>query len=98
MGQSSSGTQVPSGFTVSRKTKRWDIQATLCFGLNFRLILLTCARNSKIGELRHTCKNGRKVVVESHMQLFSGNLVLEANRDITKRMEIETALGESEQR
>jgi PAS domain S-box-containing protein len=32
------------------------------------------------------------------MQLFSDNLVLEANRDITKRLEIEGALRESEQR
>jgi PAS domain S-box-containing protein len=32
------------------------------------------------------------------MQLFSNKLVLEANRDITKRMEIEAALRESEQR
>src|ERR1700745_3567420 len=31
------------------------------------------------------------------MQLFSDNLVLEANRDITKRIEIEAALRESEQ-
>jgi PAS domain S-box-containing protein len=50
------------------------------------------------GELRHVCKDGRKVIVESHMQLFSNNLVLEANRDVTKRMQIEVALRESEQR
>ena len=51
-----------------------------------------------LGELRHICKDGRKVVVESRMQLFSDNLVLEANRDITIRLEIEAALRESEQR
>ena len=50
------------------------------------------------GELRHVCKDGRKVVIESHMQLFSNNLVLEANRDVSKRMQIEVALRESEQR
>jgi PAS domain S-box-containing protein len=50
------------------------------------------------GELRHVCKDGREVVVESRMQLFSDNLVLEANRDITERRLIETALLESEQR
>jgi len=55
-------------------------------------------RRDWLGELRHICKDGRKVVVESHMQLFSDNLVLEANRDITKPMEIEAALRESEQR
>jgi PAS domain S-box-containing protein len=32
------------------------------------------------------------------MQLFSDGIVLEANRDITERREIEVALGESEQR
>jgi PAS domain S-box-containing protein len=55
-------------------------------------------RRNWLGELRHICKDGSKVVVESHMQLFSDNLVLEANRDITKRVEIEVALRESEQR
>jgi PAS domain S-box-containing protein len=55
-------------------------------------------RRNWSGELRHICKDGSKVVVESHMQLFSDHLVLEANRDITKRMEIEVALRESEQR
>jgi PAS domain S-box-containing protein len=51
-----------------------------------------------MGELRHTCKDGSKVVVESHMQLFNDSLVLEANRDITKHIEIEVSLRESEQR
>jgi PAS domain S-box-containing protein len=51
-----------------------------------------------LGELRHICKDGSKVVVESRMQLFGDSLVLEANRDITKRIEIEVALRESEQR
>ena len=55
-------------------------------------------RRNWLGELRHSCKDGSKVVVESHMQLFSDDLVLEANRDITKRMEIEVALREREQR
>jgi PAS domain S-box-containing protein len=53
---------------------------------------------SWLGELRHVCKDGREVVVESRMQLFSDNLVLEANRDITERRQIESALLESEQR
>jgi PAS domain S-box-containing protein len=51
-----------------------------------------------LGELRHICKDGRKVVVESRMQLFSDNLVLEANRDITRRIAMEVALRESGQR
>jgi PAS domain S-box-containing protein len=55
-------------------------------------------RRDWFGELRHICKDGSKVVVESHMQMFNDNLVLEANRNITKRIEIEAALGESEQR
>ena len=52
-------------------------------------------RRNWFGELRHICKDGSQVVVESHMQLFSDNLVLEANRDITKRLEIEIALAKA---
>jgi PAS domain S-box-containing protein len=55
-------------------------------------------RRNWLGELHHTCKDGSKVVVESRMQLFNDSLVLEANRDITKRIEIEAELRESEQR
>ena len=55
-------------------------------------------RQNWLGELHHTCKDGSKVVVESRMQLFGDSLVLEANRDMTKRIEIEVALRESEQR
>ena len=55
-------------------------------------------RQSWLGELRHIRKEGGEVVVESRMQLFDDSLVLEANRDITARREIEIALRESEQR
>jgi PAS domain S-box-containing protein len=36
------------------------------------------------GELRHICKDGREVIVDSRMQLLGDNTVLEANRDVTK--------------
>jgi PAS domain S-box-containing protein len=49
-------------------------------------------RRNWFGELHHICKDGSKVVVESHMQLFSDSLVLEANRDITKRRQMEESL------
>jgi PAS domain S-box-containing protein len=49
------------------------------------------------GELRHTCKNGREVIVDSRMQLLD-DTVLEVNRDIPDRKQIENALGETEQR
>jgi PAS domain S-box-containing protein len=55
-------------------------------------------RRHWLGELRHVSKDGRKVVVESRMQLFDDSIVLEANRDITERRRIEVALLESEQR
>jgi PAS domain S-box-containing protein len=42
------------------------------------------------GELRHVCKDGREVIVDSRMQLLN-ETVLEANRDIT-------ALRENEER
>jgi PAS domain S-box-containing protein len=35
------------------------------------------------GELRHTCKDGREIIVDSRMQLFGGDTVLEVNRDVT---------------
>src|SRR6201987_5592422 len=53
---------------------------------------------SWLGELRHIRKDGGEVVVESRMQLFGDNTVLEANRDITARIEIERALRETDLR
>jgi PAS domain S-box-containing protein len=50
------------------------------------------------GELRHTCKDGREVTVDSRMQLLSDDTVLETNRDVTERKHAEAALRESEQR
>jgi PAS domain S-box-containing protein len=50
------------------------------------------------GELRHVCHDGREVVVDSRMQVFGGDTVLEVNRDVTDQMRIEAALRESEQR
>jgi PAS domain S-box-containing protein len=35
------------------------------------------------GELRHLCKDGREVIVDSRMQLLGDNTVLEVNRDVT---------------
>jgi PAS domain S-box-containing protein len=49
------------------------------------------------GELHHTCKDGREVIVDSRMQLLSDGTVLEVNRDITEKKQIEAALRESEQ-
>jgi PAS domain S-box-containing protein len=50
------------------------------------------------GELRHTCKGGREVIVDSRMQLLADDSVLEVNRDVTGRKHLEAALRESEQR
>ena len=36
------------------------------------------------GELRHTCKDGHEVLVDSRMQLLVDGTVLEVNRDITE--------------
>ena len=35
------------------------------------------------GELRHVCKDGREVIVDSRMQLLGDDIVLEVNRDVT---------------
>jgi PAS domain S-box-containing protein len=50
------------------------------------------------GELRHVCKDGHEVLVDSRMQLLGDETVLEANRDITERRQIEAALRENEER
>src|SRR5215472_4548656 len=49
------------------------------------------------GELRHVCKDGREVIVESRQQLLSDSTVIEVNRDVTERKQTEAALRESEQ-
>jgi PAS domain S-box-containing protein len=56
------------------------------------------------GELRHICKDGREVIVDSRMQLLGDDTVLEVNRDVTRakaldiqREQVEAALSESEQ-
>jgi PAS domain S-box-containing protein len=36
------------------------------------------------GELRHICKDGHEVVVDSRMQLLGDDTVLEVNRDVTE--------------
>jgi PAS domain S-box-containing protein len=50
------------------------------------------------GVLRHVCKDGSEVFVDSRMQLFGDETVLEANRDITERRQIEATLRENEER
>ena len=48
--------------------------------------LLSQLRNERYwsGELRHICKDGREVIVDSRMQLFGDDTVLEVNRDVTE--------------
>jgi PAS domain S-box-containing protein len=41
-------------------------------------------QHSWAGELRHSCKDGREVVVDSRMQLLGDGTVLEVNRDVTE--------------
>jgi PAS domain S-box-containing protein len=61
--------------------------------------LITWLRNERhwSGELRHICKDGREVIVESRQQLLSDGTVIEVNRDVTERKQIEADLRESEQ-
>jgi PAS domain S-box-containing protein len=48
------------------------------------------------GELRHICKDGREVVVDSRMQVIADDTVLEVNRDVTERKRMEAALRDSQ--
>jgi PAS domain S-box-containing protein len=61
--------------------------------------LITQLQNKRYwsGELRHICKDGREVIVESRQQLLSDGTVIEVNRDVTERKQIEAELRESEQ-
>ena len=49
------------------------------------------------GELRHVCKDGHEVIVESRQQLLSDGTVIEVNRDVTERKQIEADLRQTEQ-
>jgi len=44
------------------------------------------------GELRHLCKDGREVIVDSRQQLLADGTVLEVNRDVTALRENEEQL------
>ena len=50
------------------------------------------------GELRHFRKDGREVIVDSRQQLLADGTVLEVNRDVTERKQIQRALQENEER
>jgi len=50
------------------------------------------------GELRHVCKEGREITVDSRMQLLGDDTVLEVNRDVTEVRALLNALQEGEQR
>jgi PAS domain S-box-containing protein len=59
------------------------------------------AQGEWMGELRHTTKDGREVIVESRQRLSEAGgrrLVLETNRDITERRQADERLHESEAR
>lgn len=49
------------------------------------------------GELKHICKNGREVIVDSRIQVLNDGTVLEVNRDVTAFKEQEAILRDSQQ-
>jgi len=61
--------------------------------------LITQLQNERYwsSELRHICKDGHEVVVESRQQLLDDGTVIEVNRDVTDRKQIEAALNEREE-
>ena len=50
------------------------------------------------GELRHICKDGREVIVDSRMQLLGDDTVLEVNHDVTEIRALLNTVQEGEQR
>jgi PAS domain S-box-containing protein len=50
------------------------------------------------GELRHICKEGREVIVDSRMQLLGDDTVLEVNHDVTEVRALLNTVQEGEQR
>jgi PAS domain S-box-containing protein len=60
---------------------------------------ITQLRNERYwtGELHHICKDGREVIVESRQQVLSDGTVIEVNRDVTQRKQIEADLRQTEQ-
>ncbi|MFZ1150647.1 MAG: PAS domain S-box protein [Xanthobacteraceae bacterium] len=61
--------------------------------------LITQLQNERYwsGELRHICKDGREVIVESRLQLLDDGTVIEVNRDTTDRKQIEDERRQTEQ-
>jgi PAS domain S-box-containing protein len=57
--------------------------------------LITQLQNERYwsGELRHICKDGREVIVESRLQLLNDGTVIEVNRDTTDRRQTEQQLS-----
>jgi len=51
-----------------------------------------------VGELRHICKDGREVIVDSRMQLLGDETVLEVNRDVTQLKALLATIHETDQR
>jgi PAS domain S-box-containing protein len=47
------------------------------------------------GELRHVCKDGSEVIVDSRMQLVGDETVLEANRDVTEAAKFRAVFNQS---
>src|ERR1700740_1178030 len=60
--------------------------------------LITQLQNERhwSGELRHICKDGREVIVESRLQLLDDGTVIEVNRDTTDRKQIEDERRQTE--
>src|SRR5580693_470172 len=98
MGRSNSGTSGPNDFTGLRWTRQSGAAATPCCKLNSRSNLPSCVhsfgRRYWSGELRHICKDGHEVIVDSRMQLLGDDTVLEVNRNI---MEAKALINERKQ-
>ena len=102
MDRSNSGVPQQSDFTGSHQTRRSVTTPSLLqtkFPIEFAE-MRSQLRNDGYwsGELRHFRKDGGEVIVDSRQQLLADGTVLEVNRDVTERKQIQRALHENEER
>ena len=89
---SSSGTPGPKGNMVLHGPRHWARTVMNCWRQNilFRsgYFEKTCPDGYWAGEVRHTTKDGKELIIDSRQQIIARDgrkIVIESNRDISER-------------